>query len=176
MAWTNQQKQIAVRACKAARISDEQRRDMILRHFEHATMTDGRISSTSLRLTNEDFEQFMAIVESHAGGQVLHFTRDYWRSHAQDHYARMRHRVASIARQLESAGALHPGGVGLSGWISKRVTQGACDSIEQLDYHGLLALMISLTSYARQRGVALQQDQADTSAKGMESHECASTH
>lgn len=174
MGWTNTQKQLAVRACRAARVSDEHRRDVILRHFSNAKLADGRISSTSPKLSNEDFEQFMAIVESHGGGQVLHFSRGYWRNKAEDRYGRMRRRAYMIARQLEAAGALRPNGEGLAGWISKRVTRGACDRVEQLDYHGLLSLILGLTSYARQRGVTITKTTAtDGEASGMESTECS---
>lgn len=153
MAWTNKQKQIAVRACQAARISEEQRRDLILRNFAHAHTRGGVITSTAPRLDNHDFEQFMAIVENFAGGQVLHFTPGYWKAQASDHHKRMRHRAAAIAAELEAAGKLAPGGAGLAGWIEKRVTRGETNRIEELDYHGLLALILGLEAYARQGGV-----------------------
>jgi hypothetical protein len=176
MAWTKLQKQIAVRACNAARISEEQRRDVILRHFAHAKLPDGRISSTAPKLSNEDFEQFMAIVEAHGGGQVLHFSRGYFKAKAEDRYARMRRRIYFIAQRLEAAGALHANGAGLSGWITKRVTHGQCDRLEELDYHGLLALMLSLIAYAHQRGVTIDANKdVSEPSPGMESLECA-TH
>ncbi len=159
MAWTNTQKQIAARACQAAGISDEQRRDMILRHFAHAHAAGGRVTSTAPRLNNTDFEQFMAIVERHAGGKVLHFTEGYWAAHAADQYARMRRRALQAAAALEAAGKLAPGGVGLAGWISKRVARGDTDRIEALDYHGLLALILGLEAYARQNGVELTREE-----------------
>ena len=77
MAWTSKQKQLAVRACRAAAISEDVRTDMILRNFAHAHY-DGDITSTSPKLTNQDFAAFMAIVERHAGGKILHFTAGYW--------------------------------------------------------------------------------------------------
>lgn len=157
MAWTNTQKQIAARACKAAGVGEAQRRDMILRHFANAHATDGRITSTAPKLNNADFEQFMCIVEGYAGGRLLHFTAGYWTRCARDHWARMRHRAVGVAAKLEAAGKLAPGGVGLAGWIAKRVTRGAADRVEQLDYHGLLALILSLEAYARQEGVNLNQ-------------------
>lgn len=170
MPWTNTQKQIGVRACKAARISDEQRRDLILRNFAHAKTPDGRISSTSPRMTNQDFEQFMAIVEAYAGGQLLHFSRDYFKTKAEDQYHRMRRRAYMIAQQLEASGLLHANGAGLSGWISKRITRGECDRVEELDYHGLLALILSLSTCAHQNGVELQR--GHEAAQGMDAHEC----
>lgn len=150
MAWTNKQKQIAARACQAARITEEQRRDMILRNFAHAHARGGRITSTAPRLDNHDFEQFMAIVENFAGGQVLHFTAGYWKGQAADHYQRMRRKALHLAEELEAEGRLAPGGVGLAGWIEKRVTRGETNRIEELDYHGLLALILGLEAYARQ--------------------------
>lgn len=155
MAWTNTQKQIAARACKAACVSEEQRRDVILRNFAHARLPDGRISSTAPKLDNQDFEQFMALVENYAGGQILHFTRGYWRTHADDRNARLRHRATTIAAAMESAGIFPAGGAGLAGWIAKRVTDGATDKLAELDYHGLMALILGMTAFARQRQVAL---------------------
>lgn len=151
MAWTNQQKQIAVRACKAAGISDERRRDMILRNIDHARMPGGHVTSTAPKLNNADFEQFMAIVEQAAGGQVLHFTEGYWVKSAADSLARMRHKVKELAAALEAAGHLVPNGIGLAGWISKRVTRGETDQLSELDYQQLRALIVGLEAYTRQR-------------------------
>jgi hypothetical protein len=156
MSWTNQQKQIAVRACKAAGISDEQRRDMILRNIDHARMPDGRVTSTAPKLNNVDFEQFMAIIEQAAGGQVLHFTEGYWAKSVGDSLCRMRFKVTALAAELEAAGHLVPNGVGLAGWIEKRVSQGATNRLEELDYQGLRALIVGLKAYARQRAAVVR--------------------
>jgi len=155
MPWTNKQKQLAVRACRAAGISEEQRVDMILRSFKHAEY-NGDITSTSPKLTNHDYEAFMAIVEGYAGGEVLHFTRGFWQAAAADSLARMRFRVQSIASILEANGKLHADGVGLAGWIEKRVSAGATRRLEELDYHGLAALILGLEAYARQSGIAIE--------------------
>jgi hypothetical protein len=157
---------------------------MILRHFENAKLPDGSISSTASKLSNEDFEQFMSVVEDYAGGQVLHFSRGYWRQHAADRYQRMRTRIESIAGQLEAHGALHADGAGLRGWIEKRVTRGRTNRITELSYHELLALMLSLSAYARSRGVRLELPAAvtttagagmDERTQGMESRTCTPT-
>ncbi len=150
MAWTNQQKQIAVRACKAAGIGEEHRR-LILMNLNHARLPDGRVTSTAPKLNNADFEQFMAIVEQAAGGQVLHFTKDYWAESAADSLSRMRHKVKELAAALEAAGHLVPNGIGLAGWIEKRVSQGATDQLSELDYQQLRALIVGLGAYTRQR-------------------------
>lgn len=153
MAWTNRQKQIAVRAFRAAGLEDTYRK-LVLRQFTNAMFdAQGRNvdepTSTSKRLTNQDFEQFMAIIERSCGGKVMHFQPGYWREKAGDHLHRMRHRVGRIVHVLEISGWLKPDGVGLAGWILKRVTGGETDRIEQLDYHRLSALLNGLTNYAR---------------------------
>jgi len=155
MPWTKTQKQIAARACKEAGIDDAQRLDFILRNFKHARDDDGRITSTAPKLNNRDFENFMAIVESHAGGRVLHYALGFWAARARDGLGRMRDFILRIAGALENSGHLHPGGVGLAGWINKRVTGGETDRLEHLDYHGLLALLLGLQAYARQHGVSI---------------------
>ena len=149
MAWTSLQKQLAVRACRAAGISEEVRTDMILRNFSHAHF-DGDITSTSPKLTNQDFAAFMAIVERHAGGKILHFTAGYWERSSADELQRMRHRARRTAGELEASGDLAPNGAGLAGWISKRVSGGATDKIECLEFPALQALIIGLEAYQRQ--------------------------
>ena len=62
MAWTDKQKQLAVRACRAAGISEAQRVDLILRNFRHAHAGD-KITSTAPALTNRDYAEFMAVVK-----------------------------------------------------------------------------------------------------------------
>lgn len=154
MAWTNKQKQIAVMACRAARISDEQRVDLILRNFERAHYK-GKITSTSTKLTHQDFEAFMAIVENFAGGTILHYTPGYWKMHAADRLRLMRARAIRVAAMLEQCGKLNPNGAGLAGWIRTRVSGGETDRVDELDYQGLLTLITGLEAYARQNAVSL---------------------
>ena len=151
MAWTAKQKSLAVRACKAAGVSEQQRTDVILRNFANAEY-GGDITSTSPKLTNHDFEQFMAIVESHAGGRLMSFERGHWQRAAADRWQRMRHRCQQMADQLQAAG--HFSADSLAGWIAKRVTNGRADQLDQLDFDGLRALSLQLASFCRQRGVA----------------------
>ena len=124
MAWTNKQKQLAVRACRAAGIGEEQRRDLILRNFANARH-DGRITSTAPKLTNRDFESFMGVVEGYAGGRVLDYAPGFWQGRAADEWRRMRFRVERIAAALEARGLLQPGGAGRGG--AGRVDQQAGD-------------------------------------------------
>ena len=156
MAWSNKQKQIAVQACRAAGISEEQRIDMILRNFKNADY-GGAISSTSPNLTNHDFEAFMSIVECYAGGKVMHFTDGFWQRAASDWLKRMRFKALAIAGELEKHGKLAASGAGLAGWIAKRVSAGTASSVDQLEYHGLLALILGLQAYARQSGIKLER-------------------
>jgi hypothetical protein len=149
MAWTNKQKMIAVKACRAAGLNEDQRVDMILRSFPHAHYA-GDITSRAPRLTSKDFAAFMSIVERYAGGQILHFTPGYWERANADELQRMRFRARKIAAELEAAGKLAPGGVGLAGWIEKRVSKGATNRIEDLAYPSLQALIIGLEAHARQ--------------------------
>lgn len=149
MAWSNKQKSLAVQACRAAGINEEQRVDVILRNF-HNAYSAGCVTSTSPRLTNHDFESFMSIVERTAGGKVLHFTEGFWDRAASDSLKRMRFKVRAIAAALEKSGKLAPNGVGLAGWIEKRVTGGVPSRLEDLEYHGLMALIIGLQAYGRQ--------------------------
>lgn len=151
MAWTNTQKQIAVRACRAAGMDDDAR-VFILRQFKHAKVGE-KITSTAPALTNQDFAEFMSIVERSAGGKILHFTSRYWAAQAGDYLGRLRHRARRIASLLERAGKLAADGAGLAGWIGKRVSQGETYDVEKLDYHQMLALILQLQAYARQNDI-----------------------
>ncbi|MGE5608864.1 MAG: hypothetical protein ACM359_06405, partial [Bacillota bacterium] len=88
-------------------------------------------------------------------GQLLHFSPHYWQECAAHGLSRMRHKAQVLAQLLESHGHLTPNGVGLAGWIEKRVTAGESNRLEDLDYHGLRALIVGLEAYAWQRGVRL---------------------
>jgi hypothetical protein len=155
MAWTKLQKQLAVRACRAAGIDEEQRVNVILRNFRRAHH-DGAITSTSPKLTNQDYAEFMAVVERSAGGTLLHFTTRYWQLQAADHLQRLRFRASRLAAVLEAAGKLAADG-GLAGWIEKRVSGGETSKLKDLDFHGLTALILGLQAYARQQGLAIEQ-------------------
>ncbi|HEX4055996.1 MAG TPA: hypothetical protein VHX86_17160 [Tepidisphaeraceae bacterium] len=166
MPWTNKQKSLAAQACRAAGISEDQRTDVILRNFPHAH-SRGDITSTSPRLTSGDFAGFMGIVERFAGGKVLHFTAGYWRRASADQLQRMRYRVNRIAAALEAAGRLQPNGVGLAGWIEKRVSGGVTDRIDDLEFPAMQALLMGLQAYAKQCGVELSpRDSAAPSGLG----------
>jgi hypothetical protein len=166
MAWSNEQKQIAVRACAAGGISDDHRK-LILRQFARSMFDrDGRAipepSSTSLKLNNSDFERFMAIVEDCGGGQVqvkdsrsgqfLH-SRGYWRRKAADDLARMRSLAQKISDTLELERIFERDGKGLLGWIEKRVCKGERKTLDQLDADELYKLIEGLKAFARRHGI-----------------------
>lgn len=163
MAWTTAQKRLAAMACRAAGIDDDHRK-LILRQFDHAHYDAAgkrstEPSSKSKRLTNADFDQFIAILERSAGGQLKTGNRTYPPTHFQDKaddvLARVRFKAQAIADALVAAGVFDREGVSLAGWISKRVAQGEKDRLAQLDYHELHALITGLTAFAKGRGVPL---------------------
>ncbi len=154
MAWTNKQKAIAVQSCRAARLSDEHRK-LLLCQFHNARFdakgerTDAS-SSTSKRLTNADFEAFMAVIERTNDGRLPGFSAGYWSKKSGDRLHRLRWAVHALADRLEAEGLLASGGIGLAGWIQKRVTQGEPREVAHLDYHELLVLITQLNAHARQ--------------------------
>lgn len=104
MSWTDKQKAIAVRACRAALIRDEQR-ELILRQLGVRAIVGGRATSTAATLTNADFNRFMAIVEQYSGGQVKTRGRDgrllyrvgHWQLRQQDN---PRLQLIHVARRI----------------------------------------------------------------------------
>ncbi len=161
MAWTAKQKALAAQACKAIGLADEHRR-LILRQFPAARYDqDGRPaeqpSTRSKRLTNSDFEAFMAIIERQAGGQIVLANQTYepghFRAKADDQLHRMRHLAHRLADALESAGLLEPGRQGVRLWIEKYVTEDGPGTIEALDYVGLHKLINGLRAYSRRHDV-----------------------
>lgn len=165
MGWTPKQRQIAARAAKQAGLSDEHRK-LILRQCEgRAVLADGSISSTAQRLNQSDFEHYMATVESFAGGKVAvggragqGFSDGYWAGKASDDTQRLRHLAVRIANWMtltDDAGnepLLTGDGVGLASWISKRVTNGRTDDINELSSAELHVLINGLRAFARRHG------------------------
>jgi hypothetical protein len=94
----------------------------------------------------------MAIVERSAGGQVGRFAAGYWSAKAGDELNRMRWKAQHLGQRLVDVGAFDAAGASLAGWISKRVSRGEADRIDQLDYHGLLVLITGLSRFAQRRG------------------------
>lgn len=180
--WSNKQKQIAGMACTEAGIDDAERK-FILRQFRRAMFDrDGNAatepSSTSPKLTNADFERFMAIVEDRAGGKVLHFTAGYWQgksasrsTHASERQA---HRIHELYDQFarQTAGGLRGHGTyGLDGLI-RRVSNGRTHVPEKLtprEGHNMIEMLSDLI---RRRGPA-SPPSAERQARLFSDHEPA---
>lgn len=173
MTWTATQKALAARACQAAGIDDDHRR-LLLRQFRNS-LVHGEPTSTSPKLNQSDFEQFMAHVESFAGGQIClrdgdgrvtrEFSRGYWGNKASDDLQRVRFTARRTVELVTSRGIITPDGV--KAWISSRVSNGRSDSIEELNGQELHALINGMRALAMRHGTpltALQQ-----SPLGMES-------
>lgn len=165
MAWTDLQKQIAVRACSAAGLTDE-RRKLILRQlwrsmFDRQGKAIAEPSSTSLKLNNSDFEHFMAIVERFSGGQVKtidsrtgqpSFSLGYWQRKAADDLARMRGFVRKIETTLVLERIFEEES-SLLGWIKSRVCDGQAKALDDLDFGELYALIEGLKAFALRHGI-----------------------
>lgn len=148
MAWTNEQKKVAIISCRYACIDDDHRA-LLLRQFPRA-MHEGRVTSTSPHLTNADFEQFMAMVERQAGGQLPRYTKHYWRDKADDVLHRTRRLLQKYAIQIEARGILK-----LGGFIRSRITDGRTDRPEDLSAKELDITLKALRAIARRNGFEL---------------------
>jgi len=145
MSWTNQQKKVAAMAAREAGLPDEHRR-LILHQLPRA-IYKGRATSTSPKLTNEDFEIFMSQVERFAGGQVLSYDRDHWHRQAIDQLSRTRAKVRELAAPIVEAGHLN-----LEGFI-RRMTGGDKHELDQLDAVELYKLIEAIKAIARRLGI-----------------------
>lgn len=153
MAWTKDQKKLAVMACRDVGIDDDNRK-LMLRQLPHA-MHKGKPTSTSPRLTNVDFEVFMAIAEQTGNGYVMQYSQWFWRHKAEGATERMKRLVLNFSGQLEHVGLLEGNGAGLAGWIRARVTNDRTDKLDDLAYHEMHNLINGLRAYATRSGVKL---------------------
>ena len=161
MAWTAKQKALAAQACKAIGLADEHRRLILCQVpaalYDEQGQPAEQPSTRSKRLTNADFEAFMAIIEHQAGGQVRLPKQTYEPGHfqakADDQLQRMRHLAHRLADALENAGLLEPGREGVRLWTRKYVREDGPGTIEALDYVGLHKLINGLRAYARRHDV-----------------------
>jgi len=172
MPWSKRQKSTAMAACKAHGISDDYRR-LMLRQFNNAFYDrHGRPqdepSSSSAKLTNGDFEQFMGLVERMAGGQVKlpggGYSAGYWQAKAEDRLQRMRDLVERLAAALEAAELIDGDGAGLARWISRQAKDQRTDQLTDLDYDELHRVINGLRSLARRHGVEWDEPAAAGSA------------
>ena len=142
MAWTAHQIKTHAMACRAAGMSDEHRK-LLLRQFT----AEG--SSKARELSNADFEQFMAIVERSAGGQVLSFSVGYWQKQADDGMTRTRHLIRQLDQYLLDQGIHHAGS--LAAQVERMTkTKTDLDACEGQELHKVLN---ALRSMARRHGL-----------------------
>lgn len=161
MAWTNAQKALLASACKADHIADEYRRLILAQCPGRRATHQGKVTSTSPRLGQGDFEFVMAIVERYAGGQLAVAGRDgtpryaagHWQAKADDQCQRMRHLAQRLAASLEERGLLQGDGVGLRGWIAKYLGDAQDVPLHRLGYAQLHTLINGLRAYARRHGL-----------------------
>lgn len=162
MAWTKTQKQIFARACNAAGIADEHRR-LILGQCDGRAVHGGRVTSTSPRLTQSDFEHCMAVVERTAGGQIpkrrgsddAWYKAGYWQQQAEIGDAkRMRHIAREIHRQLVMRCSSWTD-ASLRGWISDRITHGEHADLDRLTLKQATDLVQGLRVWARRHDIRI---------------------
>ncbi len=159
MAWSKLQRQIAAMACRHAGLDEADRRTL-LRQLPNARKVEPP-SSRAPDLTQGEFETFMARVEWIAGGKLPRYSAWYWQDQVggDGTLKRMRYLVRCIATTLElnhnadGEPLLAPDGVGLAGWISKRVTGGRTSRLEQLNQSELKALILGLRDHGTRHGV-----------------------
>jgi len=147
--WTNKQKGLAVRACKSVGIDDDQRRLILRQLGGHAVPRRGaEPTSTSPKLTQGDFEKFMACVESYADdGQLLGKPAGYWEDRfINGDLGRLLYKARQLQHALMDAGQ-SPGGA-----IAKAIGR-EYDTLHDLDQDELRKAIDAMTALTR-RGAA----------------------
>ncbi len=146
--WTNKQKALAVRACKSIGLGDDQRK-LILRQLGGHALINDQPTSTSPRLTQADFEKFMAYVESYASdSRLMSKPAYYW----QDQYDNgPQGRLLYKARQLSNA--LTDAGVAWVGIVNKAIGREFDALLANLDEDELGKAIDAMTAVGK-RGAA----------------------
>ena len=125
MAWTSGQIKAAAIAAKHADWNDQQVR-MVLSSLGGRAVHKGKLTRTSPRLNQDDFEQYMATAEADAGGTLPGKQPGYWNAKADDVVQRQRHTIMKLAGELDVTDEY------LAGMIHK-ATGGKATCIEDLD-------------------------------------------
>lgn len=164
MAWTNTQKAIYARACKAVGLGDDQRH-MMLSVFEHAHCpVAGKVTSRSTKLNNGDFEHAMSDVEAFAESVGIdritlpgtrhkpphHYTPHYWRRKAADENARMRRLASQLHTELVAMGKLHRASLGE---MVRTQTHQRTDALQDMERKEIAGLIEALKAIAKRERV-----------------------
>lgn len=123
--WSKDQVRIAAMAARAAEWN-EQRVRMVLGMFGNRAVHDGRLTRTSPRLNNDDFEFYMSVAEADAGGVLPGWQPGHWRKKANQVISRQRRKIEYLAGELYLSEAY------LNGVIDK-ATGGAATCLADLD-------------------------------------------
>lgn len=157
MAWSSQQRQLAARAWKETR-QDDALRKVLLRQFPRAMFDAQGVPSTepsskSPRLTQTDYEMYMAHVETMAGGQLKGHARGKWNEALAKEGGRLAWKIQDTWGRLAGAGAVTL--TGLPAWIERMYPGEGNTPLQQLDAQQLVAIYEGLKAFARRRGVRL---------------------
>ncbi|MFW6060929.1 MAG: hypothetical protein ACODAQ_12180, partial [Phycisphaeraceae bacterium] len=161
-AWTNTQKATFVRACKAAGIPDEHRR-LILGQCDGRAVHQGKVTSTSPRLNQPDFDHCMATVETSCGGQIPRkrgsdqpwYKAGYWQQQADiGDTQRLRWIAQQIHTQLKQRCTSWTD-ASLRGWIHDRVTNGQHGDLDRLTHRQVSDLVHGLRAWASRHSIDL---------------------
>lgn len=162
MAWQPKQKGMFVRACKAVGINDEQRK-MILSQCNQRAIHKGRITSTSPKLTQADYDHCMSVVEGVGNGQIkvrdgrdgkLLYKPGYFAQTDEAQCRRLRFIAMHIARHL-FVGNEKQCRNDLDEWIDSSVRGGRCMKLEQLTLKQLQDLCNGLKASAKRNHVMI---------------------
>lgn len=123
--WSRDQVRSAGIAARSAGW-DEGKLRMVLGWFGNRAVHGGRLTRTSPKLNNDDFEFYMAVAEADAGGVLDGWKPGYWKGKADDVMQRQRKKIEYLA------GELYVGEAYLNGVIDK-ATGGRATCIEDVD-------------------------------------------
>jgi len=152
MAWSKRQKSsFAICAAEVAGRNGQDPdaiRKLLLAQLDKRAHHQGRITSTSPKLTHTDFDWVMACLERSAGGKLKAYTRGYWSAQADDGCSRMRRIARRFADQLERQRLAT-----LNGIVDRCRLE--VQEVERMDYPDLNAVIGAMRAIARRNGVRL---------------------
>jgi len=104
MAWTKPQIKAAAIAARSADWNDQQLH-MVLSSLGGRAVHQGKLTRTSPRLNDDDYEMYMATAEAapECGGTLPRWNMGYWRAKVIDAIQRQRYTIERLAGELELA-------------------------------------------------------------------------